>query len=65
MSTIKVRLLIRVISLVCCLAFLGCGGTQNFLQQSGADHKQVEKMNWSDEPSARDTNWTTYMDLEH
>lgn len=52
------------ICLILSLFLMGCAGAQTFLQQSGADHKQVEKMNWSNEPSAEDTNWTTYMDLE-
>jgi hypothetical protein len=48
------------------LGLLGCGGgAQSFLQQSGADYQQVEKMNWSNEPSAQATDWTTYMDLNH
>lgn len=46
------------------LVLVGCAGVQTFLKQSGADYKQTEKMNWSNEPSGQDTNWTTYMDLE-
>jgi hypothetical protein len=61
----KTRLSIRLISLALGLGLLGCGGGgQTFLKESGADHKQVEKMNWDKEPSAEATNWTTYMDLE-
>ena len=60
------NLYFRLISLALSLGLLGCGGgSQSFLQQSGADYKQVEKMNWSNEPSAQATDWTTYMDLNH
>jgi hypothetical protein len=63
MSTLKTHLPLWVTSLVL-LGLLGCGGAQTFLQESGAAHKSVEKMNWVNEPSAQATNWTTYMDLE-
>ena len=57
---------LKFISLVLSLGLLGCGGgAQTFLQQSGAAHQKVEQMNWSNEPSAQATDWTTYMDLEH
>ena len=65
MLIMKTRLHIWLISLAFGLGLLGCGGgAQTFLKESGADHKQVEKMNWSKEPSAMDTNWTTYEDLQ-
>jgi hypothetical protein len=56
-----------LISLTLGLGGLGCGGggnVQTFLEESGAAHEKVEQMNWSKEPSAYDTNWTTYEDLE-
>jgi len=52
------------IGLILSLFLMGCAGAQTFLQQSGADHEQVEKMNWSDEPSSEASDWSTYMDLE-
>jgi hypothetical protein len=55
----RTRLPFWLTSLWLCLALLGCGGAQNFIQESGAEHKQVEKMNWVNEPSAEATNWTT------
>jgi hypothetical protein len=55
-----------LIALSLSLVLMGCAGagTQSFLQQSGADYKRGEKIEWVDEPSAEASNWSTYMDLE-